>query len=178
MKTVAIFDALEPKGIVTIQQFNNELSRGETAVTFKDFYLALKEVMEQGTQDNTHYSSGVLPKGCIKHEVLSKSGDKQAVWIEVPKAQWDIHFFERPFQQVGFPRLLFRYTVYQKRVTNISVFAVKEDMELEEGMKLYQFPYSNVHPSGSVCTSRVVIPEFRTLKRFRNISCFILCKFI
>lgn len=42
MKTVAIFDALEPKGIVTIQQFNNELSRGETAVTFKDFYLALK----------------------------------------------------------------------------------------------------------------------------------------
>ncbi len=34
MKTVAIFDALEPKGIVTIQQFNNELSRGETAVTF------------------------------------------------------------------------------------------------------------------------------------------------
>lgn len=164
MKTVAIFDALEPKGIVTIQQFNNELSRGETAVTFKDFYLALKEVMEQGTQDNTHYSSGVLPKGCIKHEVLSKSGDKQAVWIEVPKAQWDIHFFERPFQQVGFPRLLFRYTVYQKRVTNISVFAVKEDMALEEGMKLYQFPYSNVHPSGSVCTGRVVIPEFRALK--------------
>lgn len=37
-------------------------------------------------------------------------------------------------------------------------------MELEEGMKLYQFPYSNVHPSGSVCTGRVVIPEFRTLK--------------
>nr|WP_239075099.1 hypothetical protein [Bacillus paranthracis] len=99
MKTVAIFDALEPKGIVTIQQFNNELSRGETAVTFKDFYLALKEVMEQGTQDNTHYSSGVLPKGCIKHEVLSKSGDKQAVWIEVPKAQWDIHFLNDRFNK-------------------------------------------------------------------------------
>lgn len=37
-------------------------------------------------------------------------------------------------------------------------------MALEEGMKLYQFPYSNVHPSGSVCTGRVVIPEFRALK--------------
>ncbi|MDR4248259.1 hypothetical protein FO601_36520, partial [Bacillus thuringiensis] len=113
--------------------------------------------MEQDTQDNTHYSSGVLPKGCIKHEVLSKSGDKKAVRIEVQKAQWDLNFFERPFQHVGFTRVLYRYTVYLKRVTNISVYAVKEDMELEEGMKLYKFHYSNVHASGSVCSGRVVI---------------------
>ncbi|MBJ7967687.1 MULTISPECIES: hypothetical protein [Bacillus cereus group] len=164
MKTVAIFDALEPKGIVTIQQSNDGLSRGETVVTFKDFYEALKEVMEQETQDNTYLSSGILPKGCVKHEVLSQKGDKQSVWIEIPKAQWDIQFFERPFQQVGFPRLLFRYTVYQNKVTNISIFALKEDTALEEGMKLYRFPYSNVNANGSVCTGRVMIPEIRTLK--------------
>lgn len=164
MKTIATFDVLDPAGIVTIEKLNNGLSCGEAAVTFKDFYLALKEVIEQDNTDDTHLSSGVLPKGCVKHVVLSKTGDKQSVWIEVPKTQWDIKFFDRTFNQVGFPRLLFRYTVYQTRVTNISVYAVPEKMELEEGMTLYSFPYSNVHPNGSVCTGLVSIPEIRTLK--------------
>lgn len=174
MKTVITIDPASSNTIIHVAQLQGNVCldgiiTNERKTTIEKLYESFESVMKsQETRNDIRISSGVMPKNCVHFELLSTDFSKRAYWIEVPKNQWDITFYGNPFEKVGFPRMLFRYTLLDNRIINVHVFALREEQEITEDMPLYHFPYSNVHSSGMVCTGSVAYPNIQSPRQLES----------
>lgn len=103
-----------------------------------------------------------LPANCVKHIWVHRLRNEQMVFIEVPKGKWDISYYNTPFQQVGFPRLLVGYRIQDGRILQLHLLAVKDKGRIRQDTELYKFPYANVE-GGKVCMGMNVLPQIKDL---------------
>ena len=134
----------------------------------KSYNLSLDQVVDLFSEaiDNGH-SSPILPKGIVHY--FEKSSGWKKVWIDVAKEQRDI-IYESNTITVGFPRLLFGYTLSPNsngdgyHVTLSNILAVKGKGSITEETEVFHFPYSHVQ-SGNVCMGGNRLPEIHDLTK-------------
>jgi hypothetical protein len=110
------------------------------------------------------FVSPVLPKNCIRHVWLNHEKQDQVVFIEVPKSRWDIHYYDSPMKQVGFPRLIFGYRLQGAKFRSMLLLAVKDVGKIHADTELFKFPYANVS-NGRVCLGGNVIPPIQEISQ-------------
>lgn len=132
-------------------------------------------------EEDIHYrtTSPILPKNCLSYgqTISSKTGKRtEHFLIDVPKQQWDIYIYNTMFLEVGFPRMLFSYSMsldkkQTKQLESISVFALKDGEIIQSNTKIYKFPFSNVDQSGVLClgyNSKPKISNYDELTELHN----------
>ncbi|MBE7123143.1 hypothetical protein FT638_25230 [Bacillus cereus] len=172
VKAIIKIDTTGEKPFVVIKKTHNNIVLSEKTTTPKGLLDALKQSIEGSELDGDIllYSTGILPANCVKQDIFSEDGTRYDIWIEVPKNKWDITFYQTPMSSVGFPRLLFKYSVQNKLIMSTHVFAVCNDAgPISEKTKLYQFPYSNVHPTGRVCTGTISYPSINSSRELETL---------
>lgn len=111
--------------------------------------------------------SGLLPPDVV--EVVTVSRGEWVGYIAVLRRDKGI----RPYRfvdgkgkvhefEVGYPGLLFRFTVFDGDVQELRVRAFKG--RIEKDSQLYFYPYTNVYPNGAVCLGNYRYPKVRDLR--------------
>lgn len=106
------------------------------------------EAQKVSTKPITYYS-GKMPKNVDYVFVNAKSA---SFVYDVPKQLLETTFKGAKIGKIGYPRLLFIYTLTDEgTVDTMRLFAAKEGDELNDAMAVYEYPYSHVFNSGRVC---------------------------
>lgn len=143
----------------------NRLVKDLYKMTLQDFL----QVISDAANVEEHISTPLLPSNCIRHTWIKRASGIQEMIIEVPKNRWDITYHVTRFEQVGFPRLLFKYLVSGTSVTIKTIAAIKDDGFLKEDTPLYHFPFSHVDTSGHVCMGGNTMPSIKSINQLGTI---------
>lgn len=145
-----------------IQKHENGVVLGEYKMMLSDIVKSLSN----SSTDEVQHVTPFLPSNCIK---LLSTIHGHEVFIELPKRKWQITYQGKTLT-VGFPRLLLKYSLQQKNVRNLSIFALREKGSINGETELYAFPYSNVHhDSGDVCMGTNLFPEIDCLTQLERL---------
>lgn len=134
---------------------NNRMVEGAYSMSLQDVLACFNEAASSRIESETP----ILPKNCVKQKWINKTKNHQLVYIEVPKQRFDMVYQETKIEQVGFPRLIFKYEINRQRVTLSNVYAVKDHEFLKNETEIYYFPFSHVSTSGHVCMGMNSFPE-------------------
>jgi hypothetical protein len=111
--------------------------------------------------------TGILPKGTVEHLLISKNEEiGHVVVVYREKCVRPFRFWKGPGDiteiNVGYPRMLFKFTVFGGAVVSLHVRAVKED-RLKNNTQTYYYPYTNVDPLGKACLGTYRYPQVEEL---------------
>lgn len=148
----------------------NRLVNGLYKMTLHD----LIQLLTKSGIGNEIISTPLLPSNCIKHSWVNKAANLQEVIIEVPKARWDITYHTQRFEQVGFPRMLFKYSVAGPDVKLNTVVALKDNGVLKEDTSLFHFPFSHVSSEGHVCMGGNTFPAIKSINQLSTMHVLFL----
>lgn len=153
---------------VTVTTKNNGMVESVGKLTIQDLIEALNNSIQEVGDDM--YETPILPQNTLKFIWRNMRKQIAEVFIEVPSGQFDAKLFEREYKQVGFPRMIFNYTVTGNSVRLSKILAVKNDGKLiTHDTPLYQFPYPHVSTDGSVCMGGNAFPK---IKDYRQLATF------
>ena len=96
-------------------------------------------------------SSGLLPKNVL---FINPDHDGYAVWY-TPARRENLFFIEGlniPNGKASLPALLWKASK-----TSLSIYALKDDVEINLDTELYKAPFFNIHEQGKVCMGTVKI---------------------
>ncbi|MEI2356282.1 hypothetical protein [Mesobacillus zeae] len=147
------------ENIEEIIRVNNRLVNSIYKMTLTD----LVNVLSEAVTHHEHIVTPTLPQYCIKHVWLNRAAQEQAVYIEVPKNKWDITYHSQVFENVGFPRMIFKYFIKGKNVTLSNIVAVKDKGFIKDDTPLFIFPFSNVERSTKVCMGSNQLPPIDSI---------------
>lgn len=108
----------------------------------------MMELLSNYQPEITISSTPILPKGTILYQETNHSG--YHIVMEVERALRDVIFMDTPFTNVGHPKLLFFFSVKDKKITASKLVAVK-DVNIKAKTKLYRFPFTNVYSGSQKC---------------------------
>lgn len=132
------------------------------------FHITLKDYLKtiEDASDCSRQESPLLPLNCLKY--IEYSSDRVKLYTVVEKRQWDIEFNEIVLK-VGFPRLIFSWSIWNKDVTLDKIVAIKRGL-LTDQSPLYHFPFSHVdHGSNNkVCMGGNVFPTITSLTQLET----------
>lgn len=119
-------------------------------LTFGPIWKIIKKGKKEVQNPYRKFGTAILPKNCVQHIWINRIRKSQIVFVDVPKSQWDITFYNTPLEQVGYPRMLFGYRIIGNKVNTMYILAVKEKGRITKETEIYHFPYANVS-NGTVC---------------------------
>jgi hypothetical protein len=106
------------------------------------------DVLSQYIDKEKVCSSPLLPKNCfIYQEMLDGSS---IVGIEVDAQRFNVIYHRKSFEQVGHPKMLFLFTIRNKKLLKAELVCVKDKL-LKSDTQLYRYPFSNVFHNLSCC---------------------------
>ncbi|MBQ0137960.1 MAG: hypothetical protein KBT36_01545 [Kurthia sp.] len=112
------------------------------------FSSMVLEAQKKTTKPIVYYS-GKMPKN---FDYVSVTARETTFVYDIPKQLLETMYQSQKIGKVGYPRLLFMYTLKEDGlVRSMRLFAAKEGDNLDEHMTIYEYPYSHVYGSGSVC---------------------------
>lgn len=132
----------------------------------------LIRILSESSAGGENISTPILPQNCIKHVWVNRAAKQHEVYIEIPKRRWDITYHSQAFEKVGFPRMIFKYSVSDTKVILSNIVAVQEQVILTDETPLFLFPFSNVNTDTKVCMGGNELPPIKTLSQlstFHNI---------
>jgi hypothetical protein len=148
--------------IEDLVKIENRLVNGIFKMTLEQFMGAISE----SSDGDESITTPLLPRNCIKHVWKKRTAGEQEVFIEIPKNRWDIKYHTQNFDQVGFPRMIFKYTVAKDTAKLSRIVALKESGQIREDTPLFQFPFSNVDGSSSnVCMGSNILPGIESISQ-------------
>lgn len=142
----------------------NCLVEGVYKVTLQKFI----DTLLNATEETERVETPLLPQNCIKHVKVGKAAACQEVYIEVPKANWDIIYHKQEFNQVGFPRMIFKYIIKGISVKLDRIVAVKEGGRIKADTPLFHFPFAHVNSSGMVCMGTNRFPDITSIQQLEG----------
>jgi hypothetical protein len=157
------FDNKEPN-LQEMLKIEKRLVEGNYKMLLKDFLSAVSKSVDEGEI----ISTPLLPKNCLRHLWANRTSDKQEVYIEVPKQRWDITYHTHKFEQVGFPRMIFKYEADNGSVKLLTIVALKDNGSIKEDTEIFHFPFSHVDTSGHVCMGGNSFPQIKSLQQISN----------
>lgn len=116
---------------------------------------------------------GILPKGTV--ECITASRGNEIIRIVVILREKCIRPFklgrdensqEQKKFNVGYPKLLFKFTV-SKDTVGLYVRAVKTSV-IRDSTELYYYPYTNIHVNGEVCLGTYRYPPVKELRHLET----------
>ena len=142
------------KLINMIQELDNG-TRKEKLITIEDFISSLTSSIEGRTK--------IFVKSALYREIKDTKliqyktiGPKATQYIILSKKHRNpIQLFNRFYDNVGVPNLLYCVHVVNNRLTKIYVVAVK-DTDITANTQLYYYPFTNVGSDSSACLGRNV----------------------
>lgn len=107
---------------------------------------------------------------CIKHVNVSRKTNTHDYYMVIPKNQWNIIFGKEQLENVGFPRMLFRWRVSNNDIlrNHLRIFALEEHGRVNGDTELFMFPFSHVQASGNVCMGGNVFPVIRSAQQLET----------
>ncbi|PGT82200.1 hypothetical protein [Bacillus sp. AFS040349] len=139
------------------------IQKNEVGVTLGEYSMSLSNLIKSLTSSITEgerMETPFLPKNCIKC-VTKVTGYE--IYIEIPKRQWQINYNGKT-ETIGFPRLLFTYSLSGNDIQNLKIVAVKENGYIKGDTDLFYFPFPNVHHSSAdVCMGTNTFPRIECL---------------
>lgn len=147
---------------VTVTKKNGEIVEGIYKMTLNDL---LTEIADATTQEEDLIETPILPTNCVKFIWRDIDRGKADVYIMVHKQRWNITFYETPISEVGFPRMIFKYSIEGKKVRLQNIIAVKDDGPISKDTPVYHFPFSHVSTDGNVCMGGNVFPEIEEVQQ-------------
>jgi hypothetical protein len=150
---------------VTVTKKNGEIIEGIYKMTLMDLLAELQDATEI-VEDPIE--SPVLPSNCIKFVWTNLNRQTSEIYIQVPKRRWDITFYKHRLQQVGFPKMIFKYRVERNKVELSTIVAVKDNGPITLQTPLYHFPFSHVNDSGYVCMGGNTFPKIERIQQLET----------
>lgn len=150
---------------VTVTKKNGELVEGVYKMTLADLLTELEDATD--VSEDT-IETPILPSNCIKHVWRNISKGISELYILVPKKRWDIMFFENQLEQVGFPRMIFKFRVERDKVGLSTIVAVKDDGPITLNTPMYHFPFSHVNDNGHVCMGGNAFPKIDRVQQIET----------
>lgn len=147
---------------VTVTKKNGEIVEGVYKMTLNDL---LTEIEDATTREEDIIETPILPTNCVKFVWRDMFRGSADVYIQIPKNRWNITFFETPISQVGFPRMIFNYSIDRKKVTLQTIVAIKDNGPINKDTPLYHFPFSHVSSEGHVCMGGNVFPTIEEIQQ-------------
>lgn len=142
-----------------IVKVNNRMVNGLYKMTFDDL---IKLISESGIAAE-QISTPTLPQNCIKHVWINRAKQEQAVYIEIPKNRWDIIYHTQRLENIGFPRMIFKYMISGNSVSLSNIVAIKDKGFIKEDTPLFVFPFSNVERDSKVCMGGNQLPKIDSI---------------
>jgi Prokaryotic E2 family D len=147
---------------VTVTQKNGDIVEGVFKMTLNDL---IAEIEDATVREEELIETPVLPTNCIKFVWRDINRCIADIYILVPKQRWDITFFETPIPKVGFPRMIFKYSIERKKVHLKTIVAVKDDGPIKKDTPVYHFPFSHVSHDGRVCMGGNTFPDIEEMQQ-------------
>lgn len=122
----------------------------------------IRVIAESGTTEEA-ISTPTLPQNCIRYGWINRAANEQAVYIEIPKQRWDITYHTQKFENVGFPRMIFKYLISGNKVKLSNVVAVRDKGLIKDDSPLFVFPFSNVELNSKVCMGGNQLPDIESI---------------
>lgn len=133
--------------------------------------IELYYVINASYISNDYLDSGFLPEHCL-HVSIAAAERYFVIWN--PELRADVIYRDTEYPDFPLPRLVFGLRVLQNgRVAECSM-GVVADEKPTEATPMYFYPFSNVHPDGSVCTGNNVLPRYKKLSALRNFPRYLL----
>lgn len=126
---------------VTVSYIDKNGSKVTKSISVEDFIFAVSNKVLLNT--------GLLSRGIRQ---FYATGDIKVVTIEIPPKIRDVLYGEETelIREVPFPGLLFIFKLCKSSVARSWCFAIKEPLS-NENIKLFHFPFGNVHSNGDIC---------------------------
>lgn len=147
---------------VTVTKKNGDIVEGIYRMTLTDL---LAEIEDATSREEDIIETPILPKNCVKFVWRDKARGKADIYIVVPKQRWNITFFETPIPQVGFPRMVFKYSINRKKVNLSTIIALKDDGPITKNTPIFHFPFSHVSNDGNVCMGGNIFPDIDEIQQ-------------
>lgn len=150
---------------VTVTKKKGDIVEGIYKTTFDDFLNVLNNSVELNDE---MLETPVLPDNCIKFVWKNLKRNIAEVYIVVPKCRRDITFYGNSIKQVGFPKMIFKYSVQDYNVTLSNILAIKNDEPIRINMPVYHFPFSHVSSQGTVCMGGNSFPRIERIQQLES----------
>ena len=127
---------------------------------------------EQSISESKCVDSGFLPENCLAVSIAARS--KRFV-LSHPSLRADIVYHDTMYERFPLPRLVFGFEVASGgRIARCEVAVVADEKPTPE-TKLFEWPFSNVYPNGSVCTGAAnTLPAHKNARTLSSLSHFVL----
>lgn len=153
---------------IKVTKQNHGIIEGIYKMTVQEFIDCLNNATNDDAEDDM-LETPVLPRNCIKFVWKNLKHQTAEVYIEVAKNQFDIHYYDNFLEQVGFPRMIFKYSLDKNKVKLSKIFAVKDDgRPITHDTPLYNFPFSHVSSSGGVCMGGNIFPDIQRMQQLET----------
>jgi hypothetical protein len=138
-----------------VEIVENGLSHWKT-VDIKDLIKVLNESVMKPVGEVI--SSPLMPTGTIGYKEFLDRNAYTVLMYRAPRVA-SISFEEREYK-VGYPAIIFQFTVTNQVLTDTNMYAVKDHL-LKPETELFRYPYFNVHNGGRVCmgNNKIAIEE-------------------
>lgn len=133
--------------------------------------MELYYVINKCYTSNDLLDSGFLPEHCL-HLSMSASEKRFVLWN--PELRADVMYRDKEYPDFPIPRLVFGLRVLENGKVADCSMGVVADEKPTEATPMYFYPFSNVHPDGSVCTGNNVLPRYKKLAALRNFPRYLL----
>jgi hypothetical protein len=111
-----------------------------------------------------------LPSGTVRYIAREWNGviKDETVAMEYETVNRPFKYYKTVFESIPFPKLIFLFTVKDKRIKQAKVGALT-GLRLKENSIIYHYPYSNVHSSGQICFGNNTLPKIESLTELYKI---------
>lgn len=131
-----------------------------------------KESMSDEKGRRILYSSPILPSYHGVHVAQHIIKDKEVEYyvLQREKRPAKFAFYDDVFDNIGLPGMIFVFSLVNKVIRNLRVFAIKDRL-LKEDTDLYAYPFPNVSSNGSVCLGSNNMSDYK-IENINNLHSF------
>lgn len=112
--------------------------------------MLIEALQARNENNRVIYGFSSIPKNAA---FVATTSVGTTYFYDIPKSKIRVKYQDVPFDNVGHPRLLFAISTVNNRAQDVKLCATRGKQDLTLETDLYQYPFSNVHPSGKVCWS-------------------------
>lgn len=178
MKTIIEFD---DNNLQTFRDYvsvrileDNGAERDQFNITLEDLIhtLDVSGVTEETEEqiETPYLPHSTLEVACIKHVNVSRKRNIHDYYMVIPKGKWNVIFANEQLEEVGFPRLFFRWRVEKDMISreDLRIFALKEQGRVNGETELFMFPFSHVQSNGHVCMGMNTFPVIKSAQQLET----------
>ena len=150
MKKMTI-EILNDSKLVTMITENDNGTKKNKLVSMDDFIRSILASVNEKDELNTL----ITPLSETRREITLLqtkiiNNNSKIYMLFMPKSNQPMPIYNRFYENVGIPSLLFAVKVINNRLQHLYVVATK-DKKIKNSTKLYRYPFSNVSIDGLVC---------------------------